>query len=389
MMSHKEFYLKDGRYCSTGGFGRYVELFSRLFEQLILVVPVDRQRAPAEVTVFDTGTARIAELPAFKHRFLALSLLKFYLLVGPMWRAIRQADVVHIMFPGYSQLVGLVLSKLLGKPLFCTFVGDWEANFDVGHVGRRYPRLAAAVKALHRPVLRWIVRSGPTLVFGRGLANRYRRWSDNVLEFGSSTFTERDLRPVESVGMVHAPPRLLYVGRLDYKKGVAVLLQALAKLRDQGLRAQLDIAGSGPDREEFERLARELDLSREVSFLGFIKMGPELWRIYGEHDILVLPSFTEGIPKAIIEAFANGLAVVATRVGGIPDLVGPENGLLVPPHDVESLAQALGELLRDADRCSRLARNNVREARNYTMEARVGFLRRHLCVRMPKVFTRA
>jgi len=389
MMSHKEFYLKDDQYCSTGGFARYVELFSRLFDRLILAVPVDRHQAPAEVTAFDGDVASIAALPAFKHRFLVLSLWKFHVLLRPMWRAIRQADVVHIMFPGYIQLVGLFLTKLMGKPVFCTFVGDWEANFDVGHIGRRHPRLAAVVKALHRPILRWIVRSGPTLVFGRGLANRYRRWSDDVLEFGSSTFKERDLRPVESVGLAHDPPRLLFVGRLDYKKGVAVLLHALARLRDQGLRAHLDIVGSGPDKAEFERCVGELHLSEEVSFLGFIKMGPDLWRIYGEHDILVLPSFTEGIPKAIIEAFANGLAVVASRVGGIPDLVGPENGLLVPPNDVDALAEALGTLLRDPDLRCRIARTNLCSARSYTMEARVRFLAERLCVRMPDVFVGA
>lgn len=385
-ISHKLFYQVNGRYCSDGGFNKYVELLRSVFDRVILAVPVSHDQPPGDLSPLEDGLAVVEEVPTFRQRYPFQSLLHPIALARPMWKAIRQADVVHLVVPGYVQLMGLLLSQLQGKPRFVTVVGDWEAFLASSRAAQTHPRLVAVARAIHRLILRWIVRSGPAFVYGRGLADRYRRWSRDVIEFGDSTFTERDLRAAGSVASIHHPVRLLYVGRLDYKKGVAVLIRSMAALRHRGLSARLSIVGSGSYQSEFHDLVEDLGLRNEVSFLGFMRMGPALWQTYRDHDVLVLPSFTEGIPKVISEAFANGLAVVATRVGGIPDLVGPTNGLLVPPNDVDALTDALARMVGDPDLCLRMARSNLDAAREYTMAARAGCLARHLRDRMPGVF---
>lgn len=389
VISHKRFHRVSGRYCSDGGFNKYIEMLSGVFDRLILAVPVDHGPPPSGLNPLADGLAAVEEVPTFKHRYPFQSLLHPIAAGRPMWKAIRQADVVHIVVPGHVQLFGLLLSQLQRKPVFVTIVGDWEAFWDATRPGQQYPRLVSVFKAIHRCFLRWILKSGPAFVYGHNLAGHYRRWGGDVVEFGDSTFTEGELRAAASMGALHHPVRLLYVGRLDYKKGVSVLLRAMAGLRGQGLLARLSIVGSGRDEGEFRRLVEELHLAGEVSFLGSMRMGPELWKTYGEHDVLVLPSFTEGIPKVITEAFANGLAVVATRVGGIPDLVGSDNGLLVPPDDVEALTAALATLLKEPELCLRMGRANLEVARKYTIGARARDLAHHLQTRMPRVFAKS
>lgn len=142
--------------------------------------------------------------------------------------------------------------------------------------------------------------------------------------------------------------RLLFVGRLAAVKGVPVLFAALAQLRPAFPALHLLLIGDGPERPTIEADARALGLTDLVTFAGYQSQGAVAAAL-GASDILVLPSFAEGVPVVLMEAMAAGLPVVATPVGGISELVGPESGVLVPPADAEALAAALRSLLADAD----------------------------------------
>lgn len=140
---------------------------------------------------------------------------------------------------------------------------------------------------------------------------------------------------------------LLAVGRLTAIKGYAVLLQALKLLATRGAPWHLRIAGDGPDRESLEGLAQQLGIADAVHFLGPLApagVADEL----GKADLLVVSSFMEGIPVVLMEAMAAGVPVVATRVGGVPELIRDGvNGLLVDPGSPEALADALEHVARD------------------------------------------
>jgi glycosyltransferase involved in cell wall biosynthesis len=134
-----------------------------------------------------------------------------------------------------------------------------------------------------------------------------------------------------------------YVGRLSPEKGLDVLIRAAA-----GLEAgRLLIVGDGPEAERLRRLATELKASR-VEFAGF-RSGEELARILAEAQFVVLPSrWYENLPFAVMEAFASSKAVVASRLGGIPEMVDDgENGLLFPAGDAAALAACLARMLGD------------------------------------------
>lgn len=146
-----------------------------------------------------------------------------------------------------------------------------------------------------------------------------------------------------------AAPRLVCVARLEARKGHGVLLQALRRLCDEGLPATLTLVGDGGLRPSLEREVRALGLADRVRFAGWAD-GAAVARALAEARVAVLPSFAEGLPIVLMEAFAWGRAVVATDVAGIPELVRHgESGWLVRPGDVGALARALREALQASD----------------------------------------
>ncbi|MEM4408494.1 MAG: glycosyltransferase [Candidatus Caldarchaeum sp.] len=157
------------------------------------------------------------------------------------------------------------------------------------------------------------------------------------------------------------------VGRLSKEKGYDYLLHAVSILHGDMPNVRLLIAGEGVERAKLERLARELGLQHVVCFLGEIPNGAQL--ISGL-SLLVLSSLSEGIPNVILEAFAYKTPVVATAVGGVPELVKDgETGWLVPPRAPRALAQAIREALSNREEARRRAENAYRHLlENFTVE---------------------
>ena len=170
--------------------------------------------------------------------------------------------------------------------------------------------------------------------------------------------------------------RLVQAGRLIEKKGLPVTLRAFAVFLRKYPNAMLTIAGEGPLLGELQKLARELNIERRVSFTGFISQ-EQLRDIYYRSHIFVHPSQTghdgnvEGIPNSMLEAMASGLPAFATDHGGIPEAV--ENGVsgvLVHERDHEAMANALLNATQDSDSLARIARNGAEVVRkNFDLQA--------------------
>lgn len=129
------------------------------------------------------------------------------------------------------------------------------------------------------------------------------------------------------------------VAELTKNKGLNYLLDALQKLSTLSYKIQTIIIGDGEDRRKLYNHINRLGLKKSVFLTGFITDAP---RYFKGFDIFVLPSLKEGLPYTVMEAMATELPLIATRVGGIPDLISPKvNGLIVPPKNSEGLAEAL------------------------------------------------
>ena len=144
-------------------------------------------------------------------------------------------------------------------------------------------------------------------------------------------------------------PTIVFFGQVSERKGIDILLPALGKVAAKGLPFRLRIGGNG-ELEHWKTVAIEEGLADRAEFLGWV--GEETVDLQmRDADIFVLPSRAENQPVAILEAMARGLPVVSTAIGAIPETVGDEEcGLIVPPADIQALAQALERLVRDPAR---------------------------------------
>jgi glycosyltransferase involved in cell wall biosynthesis len=158
-----------------------------------------------------------------------------------------------------------------------------------------------------------------------------------------------------------------WIGRMTAIKRLDDVLLAFRDLRARGLDATLCLVGDGPDRADVERRAHELGIARHILSVGYQR---DVAPYYAFFDVLLLPSANEGTPVVGIESLAAGKPVVATRVGGVPDVVEDgTDGLLVPVGDVSAMVDALERLARDAGLRARMGEaGRARVAPRYRVE---------------------
>jgi glycosyltransferase involved in cell wall biosynthesis len=146
-----------------------------------------------------------------------------------------------------------------------------------------------------------------------------------------------------------------------------VLLDAVAICVGKGLDLRLTIIGDGKYRSELKTRTETLGLAERVYFLGQLTAGDPVREQLDNADLFVLPSLTEGLPRAMIEAMARALPCIGSTVGGIPELLMPED--MVPAGDAAALACKIYEVVTAPERMARMSERNLARARDYSNEA--------------------
>jgi glycosyltransferase involved in cell wall biosynthesis len=136
---------------------------------------------------------------------------------------------------------------------------------------------------------------------------------------------------------------LLFIGELRVLKGVDVLIAAIKEIAQDGRSISATIVGDGPDRAQFERAVAQQGLGDKVKFVG----SKPARAAFALGRLLVVPSRAESLPYIVLEAAAAGMPMIATRVGGIPEIFGPDAGVLVPPGQPSTLMRAISQALQD------------------------------------------
>jgi len=160
----------------------------------------------------------------------------------------------------------------------------------------------------------------------------------------SNTFNLASRFPLASGEVVFG-----FAARLEEGKGPLVLMDALVKVNLNGPLAVVRIAGIGPQLLEVKERARELALDGACEFVGHYSEPLGRTAFMNSLDVFVLPSFAEGTPNSIVEAMAHGIPVIASEIGGIPDMIGDDAGIRVAPGDITALAEAMLRLASDPE----------------------------------------
>jgi glycosyltransferase involved in cell wall biosynthesis len=160
---------------------------------------------------------------------------------------------------------------------------------------------------------------------------------------------------------------LIFVGSLaQLYKAPNVLINAVALCSQEGLDLKLILVGDGKHRAELEAQAEELGIGKRVCFRGQLSLIEAVREEFDRADLFILPSYQEGLPKAMVEAMARALPCIGSTVGGIPELLPPED--MVQPGDVAALARKIREVVTNPERMARMSALNLKKAKEYEYE---------------------
>jgi glycosyltransferase involved in cell wall biosynthesis len=253
-------------------------------------------------------------------------------------------DIVHTHEYKSNALVRLLRSRRRHR-VVATAHGYNQTTFREGFYYALEWRIFRGVDAIIAPT-----REMADFLIGKGVHEEEIHVIHNGIEVSGRQ------RPVPVPG--NGALRLLYLGRLSPEKDPANLLDAIGLLRSRGLAVRATLAGDGPERAALEQQVRAMGLSEVVELPGFVS---EIMPLLARADILVNPSRTECMPNAVLEAMWAGVPVVATRVGGVAEMIRDgTDGLLVPSGDPAALANGIASLADDADGARRLASSAYR-----------------------------
>jgi glycosyltransferase involved in cell wall biosynthesis len=255
-------------------------------------------------------------------------------------RLVREYDVSVIQTHGYkSNTIGFALRMLCRRPWIGFahgFIDDSKKNRLYNRIERWALRRADRVVAVSESMKALLVRHGVSADSVRVIHNAIAPNESVPSASGEEIRRQHGIASDEKVIGV--------IGRLNPEKGQTVFLNAMEQTVRNVSRVKALIIGDGQDRAMLEELCRGRGLSDHVLFLGYRK---NIADYYQAIDLLVQPSFSEGSPNTVLEAMSFGVAVLATAVGGVPEIIQGGNGMLVPPNDPDALAKKMIELLSD------------------------------------------
>ena len=270
----------------------------------------------------------------------------------------EKIDVMHMHYAIPHATAAFLAREMYREKRYLPFVTTLHGT-DITLVGTRKSFL---------PITRFsIAQSDAVTAVSRYLAQETcQAFGQCGVEVIPNFINSRDYcrRPDPALRASLAPadePIVMHVSNFRPVKRIGDCIHAFAQIR-QKLRARLVMCGDGPERKDAEALASEYGLSGEVLFLGQV---PNIADYLGVADLLLLPSETESFGLAALEAIASEVPVIATRVGGLPEVIKDrEHGFLVPVGDIEAIAERAIELLSD----SNLRREMGKRGREWALE---------------------
>ena len=372
----------------TARYAHLFDFFAALAERtrettFVLPLAHDAERREDYGTVELPANVRLAGLP---HWTSAPMLAQRIHRIVPsvLWVGARQGgswDALGAVVPSVAGNLLVYSARARRKPVFLFVRGEKQRTVSmIFGAGRRTRLMVRALAAMERPVRRWIAAGVPTFVAGEELVERYAAPGARLYNLYPGLSRDFPIVPQARTAWApaDAPLRLVTVARLSPEKGLEDLLTAVASAGADGADLVVDLVGDGPDRERLEALAGELGIAGRVRFTGFVGTRPQLVEHLDAADVFVLPSRSEGLPHSVVEAMARGLPVVASAIGGLPELLGEGSGIIVPPRDPDALAAVLGELAADRTKLHDLSARSVARVARFEPDAQA----RELCERL-------
>jgi glycosyltransferase involved in cell wall biosynthesis len=358
-------YRRDGD--AIFGERAFVLFLSRLadcVDELVIVGRLDPRPGRSHYPL--SNAIRFVGLPHYEtllapHR----AILSMLLSLRRFWRLLDDVDAVWLLGPYIHAFAFAALAALRGRGITLGVRQDTPRYTRARHPTHRWAHAAADVMDW---AYRMLARRCPVVVVGPHLARRYAR-SRRLLTISVSLVREADIVDVDEAlrRPYDGELRVLSVGRLEHEKNPLLLADVLARLRAADDRWRLVVCGEGPMQADLAHRLEELGVADAADIRGYLPIDRGLWEVYRSSHAFLHVSWTEGLPQVLFEAFAAGLPVVATAVGGVGEAVAGA-ALIVAPGDAEGAAEALRDIAGDGALRDRLTVAGLARAREHSQD---------------------
>src|SRR3989344_1794594 len=359
---------------SLGGVGKQAQLLTeRLAEEGVNIFVIARRMKGIPPAVFSNKVKvyRAWSIKPYLHNFEEVTLINILLSLTfslncalLLFQKRREYDIVHFHGASLPLFINLPLLKLLKKKVVAkvasakigTEAGSLKGHyFGIGNIIIKLLQMVDAFIATTAEIKDGLEKDGFTVA----KINRIPNFVDFSLFMPSSAGLKGKKRAELGLG---SSQLVTFSGRFIQRKGIDFLLQAWKNVVKVSPKSKLLLLGDGPMLQEMRNSASQLEIKDSVYFLGHTQ---QILDFLQASDIFVLPSLQEGMPNSLLEAMACGLPVIATRIGGVMDIVKDgENGILIEPADPQGLADGILRLLNDSEFARKIACNAFQTIKN-------------------------
>jgi len=297
--------------------------------------PISNLKAFFELEYYNSLLDLLIFFPAYYYRNYK-EIIKF----------VQECDNILVMSPNPIAILILRYAKRNKKNVTLIVRQDGLKLIPSRFKGIKKAGAYIATYLLEKWIELFVKRNNSKVVcLGHIIHSKYTKFSERTLLYASSRYKFENIISESSFDKIEREKilKVLFVGRLEINKGLFELLRAIKLLKD--FKIILSIVGEGTLREDLLYKIKEYEISDKVKLLGFIPFGENLLKVYKANQVLILPSYSEGLPQVIFEGMASGCIILSSSVGSVPSIIKTgESGFLFKPRSSRAIESAVRNL---------------------------------------------
>lgn len=356
IITHVDHSIKNEKFYSYAPYVREMDIWGKYVDRIELVAPISKKEISTIYLAYSHSNITISTIPSisltsFLNGIKAIFALP--LIIFKIARAMSKADHIHLRCPGNIGLIGCLVQVFFPKKSkTAKYAGNWDPK-SKQPVSYRFQKWLLSNT--------FLTRNMQVLVYGEWPVQ-----TKNIKPFFTASY------PREKIPTIHsrefkAPFRFLFVGSLSPGKRPVYTIQLVEKLIKKGIGCSLDLYGEGPERIQIENFLQENQLSDAVKLHGN-KDSKELEKAYKESDFLILPSQSEGWPKAVAEAMFWGAIPIVTKISCVPWMLEEgKRGILIEAQ-LEEDVQIIEDHLLNLVQLKKMSRKAQEWSHQYTLD---------------------
>ena len=357
IISHVEHSQDNGKVYGYGPYIKEMNLWLKHVDKVRIVAPIQKRSADAIDLAYEHQDIRFDKVPSFNlltkiskvKTLLRLPLISLRIFIAMLW-----ADHIHLRCPGNMGLLGAVVQILFPwKIKTVKYAGNWDPD------SKQPLSYRLQKKIISNP---FVSKNMKVLVYGQ-----WPNQSTNIVNFFTATYKDIEKEKID-IRSLDKQMKIVFVGALSPGKRPIIAVEAIHKLKINGMNVHLDIMGEGPERNNLEQYIKEHDLAEEITLHGnqsstFVK------EKFKQSNFLILMSKSEGWPKVVAEAMFWGSVPITTNVSCVDYMIGSgSRGSLVEPDSI-SVSKAIENYSKKEDYYKETASNALEWSRQFTLES--------------------